>query len=207
LKKNIQIWGNLVRFNKTFLKSCSILVLLLVFSAPASSGQFFIGSDATTFNARVQFGNTNNTYITDPILRVKFGYFWNWAGLEFNVLTPSEGTTDVLGFPTTFELGTSYGMYLALQQDWIYGRVGVTWLDTTLTRTGVDRYEITAPTISLGIQHNFGRHFRVNFGYTYIEGTGRYPNNTAPVPPGFSGSITDPTVNVSGFELGFNVLF
>lgn len=189
-----------MHFNKSSFKSSFVLTLLLVFSAPASAGQFFVGLDATSLSPRVQFDNSNDTYTFNYPLRLKFGYFWNWAGLEFNVLSPDDATKNVLGAPTTVKVDTSYGVYLALQEDWLYGRLGVTWLDTTFTRTAVDSYEVIAPTVSFGIQHNFGKHYRMNLGYTYMEGTTSYPNNTV-------GSGSDPIFNYSGFEFGFNVLF
>ena len=172
---------------------------------PASAGQFFVGLDATTFSPRIQFGNTDDVYTFNYPPRLKFGYQWGLAGIEFNVLAPDETTKNVLGAPATVTVDTSYGVYLHLQEEWIYGRVGVTLLDTTFNRTVADQYEVTAPTVSLGLQHNFGRHFRINFGYTYMEGTANYPNNVAP--PSGDGPISSPKFNYSGFELGFMVLF
>lgn len=188
-----------------------IAVLLLGFSSLANA-EFFVGADATSLVGDIDWAGSNVYFKHDltPV-RVRAGYKGDFFGLEAHVYGKSDGDDTSNGYTTNLEIDTSYGLYLLMQERWVYGRLGVTWFDTYYTiydplNPGVvlveDKDWIAMPTFTLGIEVPLGKHFAVNLDYTYAEGKAIYPNITASGP-----GLVAPNMVISGPALGLTVKF
>lgn len=179
----------------------ALFVSLLFVSLPARAG-FFVGADYTGLGADVQTSNGSVLFTPLNPIRVRGGYSWGLAGLEFDYLSPSDHTTffSPIG-DTNFEIESGYGVYLNLQERWAYGRLGATWLNTKLTDTtsGItNTYTTFAPTIAIGVRYEFVTNFWVNLDYTWMEGKAEYPS--------WTGTYKD-SVTVQGPGLGLTYSF
>lgn len=196
-----------MHFKRISVIAVSVISLFLFNTSSANAG-WFIGTDYTTLGAELGFhdinGNKNSSDLYDfnPI-RVKIGYRGDIAGIEVNGYTNQDKTIgSFIGAETNFAMENTYGLYLHLHQKWIYARLGVTWMEATLSFPGTTVSEtdsISLPTLAIGAEYKIGKHFFFNLDYTYAEGTGKYPAL-------ISGTGRTP-ITVQGFGLGVNVEF
>ena len=175
--------------------------LLLGFSSMASA-EFFIGADATSLKANIDWSTPpiDQNYDLTPA-RVRLGYQRGFWGFEVHAYSKVDDTSTDNGFTDKLELDTSFGAYVRMQEKWVYARLGVTWFDTYYTDVGAgitDRDVIAMPTFALGLDIPLGKNFAVNLDYTYADRTANYPNITT------SGS---PTLRIQGPGLGLTVKF
>lgn len=180
-----------------------LAALLLGFSSMASA-EFFIGADATSLNANIEWTGITQDFDLTPV-RIRLGYQSEFFGFEVHAYTKVDDTSTSNGFTDKLELDTSYGAYLRMQERWVYARLGVTWFDTYYTAydLGVtDRDVIAMPTGTLGIEVPLGQHIGINLDYTYAEGKAIYPNITA-LGPG----LTNPNMVITGPAVGLTLKF
>lgn len=190
------MWGS-----KTM--AASLAVIMLGFSSTASA-EYFIGADATSLKANIDWTGIVQKYDLTPV-RVRLGYQGELFGFEVHAYSNVDDTSTDNGFTDKLELETSYGAYLRMQEKWVYARVGVTWFDTYYTAydLGVtDRDVIAMLTFALGFDIPLTKNLAVNLDYTYADGRARYPNITS-LGPG----LTDPTLRIQGPALGLTLKF
>jgi hypothetical protein len=185
--------------------------LLLGFSSLAHA-QFFIGADATWLNSEIEWPDSQ-VYFDHEMTpaRLRLGYQGDFFGLEAHIYSKNDDDAESNGFTTNLEFDTSYGLYLRMQEKWVYARLGVTWFDTYYSvydplNPGVvlvtDRDVIAMPTFTFGIEVPLGEHIGINLDYTYAEGTAVYPNITAQGP-----GLTNPNMVVTGPAVGVTFKF
>jgi hypothetical protein len=178
-----------------------LAALLLGFSSMASA-EFFIGADATSLDAKIEWNvpvSIVQNYDLTPA-RLRVGYQGEFFGFEVHAYSKDDDTSTSNGFDDKLELDTSYGAYLRMQERWIYARLGVTWFDTYYTDLNLgltDRDVIAMPTAVLGIEVQLGKHIGINLDYTYATGSANYPTIS-------SGS---PDLRIQGPALGVTVKF
>ena len=188
-----------------------LITFLLGFSS-LTHAQYFIGADATYLVGDIDWAGSNVFFKHEltPV-RVRAGYQGGFFGLEAHVYSKSDGDDTSNGYTTNLEIETSYGLYLRMQERWVYARLGVSWFDTHYTvydplNPGVvlatDRDMISMPTFTLGIEIPLGDNLAVNLDYTYAEGRAIYPNITATGP-----GLDDPNMIISGPGLGLTMKF
>lgn len=187
----------------------ALLVALLTTALPARAG-WYIGADYTGLGAEVQWDNETPLFSPLNSVRLRAGYSWGMFGLEVDYLTSSDKTVDIQGGNYNFELENAVGAYLHIQQKFIYGRLGATWLNTKFTDVdgniipagSYDTYTTFAPTIAIGLQYEFIKNLWVNLDYTWMEGKVQYPSFTA------TGSGTkDISVTTQGPGIGLTFTF
>jgi len=180
------------------------LAVMLLGASGMASAEYFIGADASSLGAKIDWTGIVQNYDLTPV-RVRLGYQGEFFGFEVHVYSNVDDTSTDNGFTDKLELETSYGAYLRMQEKWVYARLGVTWFDTYYTAydLGVtDRDVIAMPTFALGFDIPLGKNFAVNLDYTYADGRARYPNITT-LGPGY----TDPTMRIQGPGLGLTLKF
>lgn len=184
----------------------TLLGMLLLGFTSLANAQFFIGADATWLNSEIEWPDSQVYFDHEMTpVRLRLGYQGDFFGLEAHLYSKNDADAESNGFTTNLEFDTSYGLYLRMQEKWVYARLGVTWFDTYYTVYAfnvTDRDVIAMPTVTLGFEVPLGEHIGINLDYTYAEGSAVYPNITAQGP-----GLTDPNMVVTGPALGLTLKF
>ena len=180
---------------------CVLAVLLLGLSGTASA-EFFIGADATSLKSYIDWSapSIDQNFKLTPA-RLRLGYQGEFFGLEIRGYSNVDDTSTDNGFTDKLEIDTSYGIYLRMQEKWVYALVGATWFDTYYTDVNLgitDRDVIAMPTFALGFDIPLGKNLAVNVDYTYADGNANYSQIT-----GFG----SPTLRIQGPGLGVTMKF
>jgi len=170
---------------------------LLCLSGLASAGQFYVGAQATTLTAYIDYGNGSESYNLDPT-RIELGWRepnFYWA---IHILTSGHDTDqDIFGETFEMSLNTSYGIYLGLNYPNFYLGIGLQEFDTRyrdVTLNGVtDKSNILTLGVQLGVQVEMVRNLFFYADFSAYGGTAKYPSYYFGNPDfsvyGFSGGI------------------
>jgi hypothetical protein len=185
---------------------CGVLTALLLGFSSTASAEFFIGADATSLKANIDWSSPpiDQNFDLTPA-RLRLGYQGKFFGFEVHAYSKVDDTSTDNGFTDKLELDTSFGAYLRMQEKWVYARLGATWFDTYYTDVvlGItDRDVIVMPTFALGLDIPLTKNLAVNLDYTYANGKARYPSITV-LGPG----LADPSLRIQGPGLGLTVKF
>lgn len=168
-----------------------------------NAGKFFAGIDATNLNARVKWSQTQPEFRVEPE-RVKIGYRGDIFGIEFHAYPDTETLGSSNNYNFNLKLNDMYGAYLRLQDEWLYARIGMTWVSTEFTWIDAQRTNIDfngMPTLAVGLDWQVSI-VSFNLDYTYMEHTLVLPDITATGP-----GLTNPPLVYQGFALGVNISF
>lgn len=179
-----------------------VLTVLLLGLSGTASAEFFVGADATSLKSYIDWSapSIDQNFELTPA-RLRLGYQGEFFGLEVRGYSNVDDTSTDNGFTDKLEIDTSYGIYLRMQEKWVYALVGATWFDTYYTDVNLgitDRDVIAMPTFALGLDIPLGKHLAVNVDYTYADGTANYTQIT-----GFG----SPTLRIQGPGLGLSLMF
>lgn len=181
----------------------SYIVIAILTIEYANAGKFFAGIDTTNLRAKIKWDPTKPEFRVEPE-RVKIGYLGDTFGVEFHGYPDTETLGSNNGYNFNLKLNDMYGAYLRLQDEWIYARIGMTWVDTEVTWIDVSRTNNDfngMPTLALGIDWQVS-FVSLNLDYTYMEHKIKLPDITASGP-----GLTDPSLVYQGFAFGVNIRF
>ncbi len=191
-----------MRFFKITSSLFTGLCLMFFAAITPAQAEFFIGADATTLGAELQFTEGSFLYNLAPY-RAKLGYRGETLGFEIHALSNQDKTIGTyVGSDYNFKIENNVGAYIHLREKWVYARLGGTWLQTTFTHVPTntsDSDTVFLLTGALGVELRLGKHLFFNLDYTYSEGKGHYPN--------LVGGTSKPTITMQGFGAGVNLAF
>lgn len=165
----------------------------------ANAGQFYVGAQATTLTAYLDYGNGSETYNLNP-MRLEVGWrepTFYWA---VHILT-SGHDTDIDLYGTTYEMSmdTSYGIFVGFNSPNFYVSVGFQNFDTTyhdIPTTVIDKSNILTLGFQLGLQHEFVRNLSLYIDFSAYTGRADY-----------SGFTSNPDFTVYGLAGGIKYAF
>lgn len=190
-----------MRSNLTAIFRIFIATYLLCLPGLSGAGQFYVGAQATTLNANIDYGNGSENYNLNPT-RIELGWrepTFYWA---IHILTSGQDTDrDIFGETFELKLEPSYGIFLGLNYTNFYLGIGLQNFDTRyrdVTLNGVtDKSNILTLGVQLGVQVEMVRNLFLYADFSAYGGTAEYSSY-------FFGN---PDFSVQGFAGGIKYTF
>jgi hypothetical protein len=185
--------------NRAALFRIILAVTFLTVSTLSTAGQFYVGAQATTLTAYLDYANGSESYKLDPV-RLEMG--WKARNFYWAVQVLSSGRdTDIDLYGTTYEmkLATSYGVVVGLNSRYFYVGLGLQSFDTTyhdIPTTTVDKSNILTLGVQLGVQHEVVPNLSFYLDFSAYAGTADYAVFSA-----------NPDFSVRGFAGGMKYAF
>lgn len=172
---------------------------LLWLSGLASAGQFYVGAQATTLTAYLDYGNGSESYNLNPT-RIEVGWkepTFYWA---IHMLTSGRDTdVDIYGSTYEMKLDPSFGIFLGLNGPNYYVGFGLQNFDTTYRDVSTpfrDKSNILTLGVQLGLQHEMVPHLFLYVDFSAYTGKADY-----------AGFIGNPDFTVRGLAGGIKYAF